>query len=154
MKRPILYYTGTIHNNIKEGISSFGNPLVWWTGIAAFIYMVYRLIVKKDKTALFLIVAYLAQLLPWVFVTRTTYIYHYFPSVPFVVLMIGYTIYNLYNNVNTSNKRVLCKATSYAYVALAILLFLMFYPVLSGYPCNEEYVNTFLKWFNSWVLII
>lgn len=150
MKRPIWYYSGTVTDEIKEGISSFGNPLVWWMGIPAFFYMLYRIFKNRDKNSLFLVIAYMAQLVSWIPITRLTFIYHYFPCVPFVVLMIGYSLMCIYNEAK--NKK-LAMYSIFGYAALVIILFIMFYPVLSGQPCNPEYVKHFLKWFDSWVLI-
>lgn len=150
MKRPIWYYSGTVSEGIKEGISSFGNPLVWWLGVPAFFYMIYSTFKNKDKTALFLVIAYLAQLVSWIPVTRLTFIYHYFPCVPFIVLMIGYSIYRIYNDAK-DKKKVMYSA--FVYAGLAIVLFVMFYPVLSGQPCSVNYAETFLKWFDSWILL-
>lgn len=147
MLRPIWYYSGTVSGSIKEGISSFGNPAVWWVGIGAFIYMVYLTIAKRDKTALFLVIAYLAQLVSWIPVTRITFIYHYFPCVPFITLMIGYSILTLYRRYPKTKK------LAFVYAGLVILLFAMFYPVLSGMPVSTDYVQTFLKWLPDWVLI-
>ncbi len=148
MYRPIFYYSGTMTDTLHEGISAFGNPLVWWAGIPAFVFMVYLAAKKKDKIAGFLIVAYFAQYLPWVLVSRTTYIYHYFPSVPFIVLMLVYTM------VKIVEKKPKWVKWMFVYTALAVVLFAMFYPVLSGYPVEVGYVKNFLKWFDSWVLII
>ncbi len=96
LKRPIWFYshmvTRTWEGGLREGISSFGNPAVWWAGIPAALFTAYLWAKKKDKTAAFLTVGYLAQYLPWFFVSRITFIYHYFPSVPFVVLMITYCL--------------------------------------------------------------
>ena len=150
MKRPIWYYSGTITSEVKEGISSFGNPLVWWIGIPAFFYMVYLIFKNRDKNALFLVIAYLAQLVSWIPVTRLTFIYHYFPCVPFIVLMLGYSILNIYNDAK--NKKAVMYG-AFVYAGLIIVLFAMFYPVLSGHPCSVDYVDHFLKWFDSWVLI-
>ena len=147
MYRPIWYYSGTVSDTLKEGISSFGNPLVWWIGIPAFFYMIWNAFKKKDKAALFLCIAYIAQLLPWTVVFRTTFIYHYFPDVPFVVLMIGYSIYLLYQREKGF------KIAAVFYTVAVIVLFAMFYPVLSGQPVNPEYVQQYLKWFDSWTLI-
>ena len=41
----------------------------------------------------------------------------------------------------------------FGYTVLVIVLFIMFYPVLSGVPVSVDYVKHFLKWFDSWVLI-
>lgn len=147
MYRPIWYYSREVSDTVAEGISAFGNPLVWWVGIAAAVYMVYLIIKNKDKNAIFLFVAYMAQYLPWCLVSRTTYIYHYFPSVPFIVLMIGYAISRIVGE-NPRRRRV-----AYVYVAAAIGLFVLFYPVLSGYPVNKAFVTEHLRWFDTWVLI-
>ncbi|MNI93732.1 hypothetical protein D3C73_1517290 [compost metagenome] len=39
----------------------------------------------------------------------------------------------------------------YAYVAVAALLFVLFYPVLSGMVVDRAYVTDVLRWFPSWV---
>ena len=150
MIRPIFYYSrriGEFADGIGEGISSFGNPFVWWLGIASFIYVCYRLFSKKDRFAWFFFIGYLAQLLPWILVERLTFIYHYFPSVPFVVLMNAYMLYNIVKD-NPKRKKLI-----YLYGALVIIAFVMFYPVLSGQPISTQWVKNGLRWLNSWVLI-
>ena len=146
MKRPIWFYSGQTAENTYQGISSFGNPLVWWAGIPAFLYILYQWVIKKDRLGGFLAIGYLSQYLPWVFIGRVVFIYHYFPSVPFVVLMLGYCF-----------RKVVKKKPGwiwgvYAYVGLAVCLFILFYPVLSGGDMNPEYVTRWLRWFEDWQL--
>ncbi len=145
--RPIWYYSYEVSETVKEGISAFGNPLVWWVGISAFLYTAYSALSKKDKTAIFLTVGYLAELIPWVFVTRITFIYHYFTAVPFVALMIAYSGKNLIPDTKKG------KTVFWIFAGLTVVLFLMFYPVLSGYPVSVDYVKNFLKWSSEWVLV-
>ena len=38
------------------------------------------------------------------------------------------------------------------YAAAVIVLFAVFYPVLSGQPVDAEFVLRYLRWFPSWVL--
>lgn len=147
MYRPIYYYEGVVSDTLREGISAFGNPLVWWAGIPAFIYMLGLLYKERDKKAAFLTVGYLSQYVPWFFVTRTVFIYHYFPSVPFVTVMLGYSFYRIVQRHPSWKKAV------YVYVACAIGLFILFYPVLSGKAINPEFADRWLKWFESWVLL-
>ena len=148
MYRPIWYYSGQVSDKIKEGISAFGNPAVWWIGIPALLYNVYLAVVKGDRKATFLIIGYLACLLPWVPVGRTTYIYHYFPCVPFVCLMIGNCFEKFYHKNPKAEKKVYA-----AYAIVVIALFVFFYPVLSGMAINADYVQRALEWFNSWIFI-
>ena len=109
--------------------------------------MLYLVFAKKDRKAAFLSVGYLSQYAPWFKVTRVVFIYHYFPSVPFVTVMVGYSMYRLVKKYPKAKKY------AYIYAALAVGLFAMFYPVLSGTPTTVHYVKTYLKWFESWVLL-
>ena len=140
MIRPVFYYSKTLTSGLSEGISAFGNPLVWWAGIPALGYMFYLIFGKKDRTALFITAAYFIQYVPWMFVTRITFAYHYFPSVVFVVLMIGYCMKDYVGNHPERIKHVV------GYVIAAFLLFLMFYPVISGQPIDSNYVAKALRW--------
>ena len=96
-------------------------------------------------------IGYLSQYAPWFLVSRVVFIYHYFPSVPFVTIMVSYSMYQLANWKKEKKKQV--QIGIYAYVALAIGLFILFYPVLSGLAIHPEYAKNYLKWFESWVLL-
>ena len=145
--RPIWYYTGETVSELSENISAFGNPFVWTGGLFAFIYCAFDACINKNKKAIFLVTGYLAQLLPWIFVTRITFIYHYFPSVPFLVLMIAHFVSRSYQN----NKNA--KTWFVAFTAVVVLAFIAFYPALSGFPVDGNYVRNFLRWLPSWQLI-
>lgn len=152
ISRPIWYYsrvvTQTAQGGLREGISAFGNPAVWWAGIPACVYMVWLWLGRRDRNAAFLTVGYLAQYLPWFFVTRDTFIYHYFPSVAFVVLMVMYSLLQWKRRVS---KRLFFLAAA-LYGLLVFALFLMFYPVLAGQPVEASFVARYLRWLPGWVL--
>ena len=147
--KPVFYMSRILSATHRQGINAMGNPFIWWIGILAFIYMIYRIIKEKDKTALFITIGYLSQLVPWMFVTRMTFIYHYFTSVPFVVLM------NVYMFKCILDKEKSRKMRCYLafYMIMLVVLFIMFYPVLSGQDVSAEYVDTYLRWFESWDLV-
>ena len=139
MVRPIWYYSGYVTDAIKEGISAFGNPVVWWIGIPAFIYILYLLIRNN---------AFLCSLTRHT-KTEITFIYHYFPSVPFVVLMIVYSLMQWKKHMSDRTFIIVCCT----YAAVAFALFLLFYPVLSGQPVDVDFVIKYLRWRPTWVLI-
>lgn len=156
MGRPILYYSGDLGNGIVRGISAFGNPLVWWMGVPAVIYGLYLMIRKQDRIAGVLCMGYLATYLPWTLVSRCTFIYHYFPSVPFLALLITYGIKVILDKPR--KKQLFGKYTKpiifIAYALAVFGLFILFYPVISGALVEREYVRETLKWFDRWVLVI
>ncbi|MCL2407392.1 MAG: phospholipid carrier-dependent glycosyltransferase [Defluviitaleaceae bacterium] len=148
MLRPIWYYAGIMADGMRVGISAFGNPVLWWGGIPAFFYIVVKFIRTKEKTALFIILGYLAQFLPWMYISRILFIYHYFPAVPFVALMMGYCLHDL-----CRRHRAAGIAAGVTVAVLAGILFVLFYPVISGYPISLESAER-LRWLPRWVLVL
>lgn len=105
---------------------------------------------KSVRTPLFLLIGYFANYMPWMLVLRTTYIYHYFPCVIFAVLMTIYSIKVIYENAKNKKAVIYC---TIAYAVAVVILFVMFYPVISGQPINSDFVQNWLRWFESWVLV-
>lgn len=149
MKRPVFYYSKILGNDMYQGISAFGNPAVWYTAIPAAIYTFYRALFKKSNTARFLSIGLLAQFVPWMFVTRCTFLYHYFPSTPFLIGMICYALASFQKHMPKKTFYILLVV----FLIITIGLFVMFYPVISGMPVSGDYVTRFLRWQDSWVLI-
>jgi len=144
--RPILYYRSYSEDYLaKSAISSFGNPLVWWGGLLAMLCMLHRTIARRDGKALFILLGYLAQLLPWVFISRIVFIYHYFPSTVFLILAVSYVFSTVWERGS--------KGAVIAYTAAAGGLFAAFYPSISGAQVSVQYTENFLRWLpNSWPL--
>ncbi len=91
-------------------------------------------------------VAIAFQYLPWFGVSRIVFIYHFFSTVPFMILSIVYVIKALLEKYPEMKRLV------YYYLALVLVLFVMFYPVLSGLEVPRWYVEVFLLWFKgNWV---
>jgi len=148
--KPIYYSSTILSSTQRQGINAMGNPLIWWVGIPAFIYVVINIFKKKEKKALFIAISYLSQYLPWIFISRMTFIYHYFASTPFVVIMIVYMFKDWLEEEENKRK----KAYLIGYVVLTVILFIMFYPVLSGQTVSAEYVKNWLSWLSQWNLVV
>ena len=130
-----------------------GNPAVWWFGFAAIIALtltyvpkVFRQEASSSKITCqrcFLVVVFFFQWLPYVFISRVVFIYHFYVNVPFVCLASAFLI-----NEYWSKKWV--KVLAIAYFAVVVALFVLFYPVISGVPASSSTIDS-LKWFRSWV---
>ncbi|MDR3209882.1 MAG: phospholipid carrier-dependent glycosyltransferase [Oscillospiraceae bacterium] len=146
--RPILYYRDTsMGGGLKSAFAAFGNPIVWWGGLVAMLTMLYLAIFERDRRALVILIGYFAQLAPWLFITRVVFVYHYFPSVIFLILAICHTFDTVLERAYFHAKRWV-----YGYTAAAGVLFALFYPSISGLAVPETYTRYVLRWFNSWPL--
>ncbi|MCL2015865.1 MAG: phospholipid carrier-dependent glycosyltransferase [Defluviitaleaceae bacterium] len=154
--RPMLYYDVTLPSGLRQGISAFGNPIVWWAGLPALIYVIYRVFVgflkgknSENFVPMFLVVGYFAFLVPWFFAGRVTFIYYYFANAAFLALMIGFAVRE---NSESSRGRI----AAWVFAGVAFGLFLLFYPVITGIPVGLEFVLRFLRWgfMREWVLVV
>ena len=141
---PILYVYGVM-DDVRATFGAFGNPVVWWGGFLAMIWMAVRVFTHRDGKALFILIGYLSQLLPWVAVTRIVFIYHYFPSTLFIVLALAH----IFNTIMERKKRGR-KLAVYGYTTLAGLVFAVFYPVLAGMYLPDWYYVDLIKWLPTW----
>jgi dolichyl-phosphate-mannose--protein O-mannosyl transferase len=145
--RPILYYldSTTVGEGMKSAFAAFGNPLVVWGGLLAECSLVWAAVRRHSGRAAFLLVGWLAQLVPWIFISRTTFEYHYFPSILFLVLALVFVMNELWEKPNRWTKPAI-----YGFTGLSVALFPAFYPVLTGLPAPTWYTTHFLQWFPSW----
>ncbi|MDR0493338.1 MAG: glycosyltransferase family 39 protein [Nitrososphaerota archaeon] len=154
-------------NNIVSTITVFGNPAVWWVGFVAMIGLLVeafhlegvlsnlksrlsksslpRVSIRGsgwDVAAIFIGVVFLFSWLPYVLIGRATYIYHFYLSVPLLCLAITYFINRYWH-------KSMGKVAAITIFAAVVVLFIVFYPVISGAPASTEYIHQ-LKWFKSW----
>ena len=83
-----------------------------------------------------------AQYLPWVLVPRSTFIYHYFASVPFIILATVAAIKTL-----EGRSKKAARIAAIVLLVCALVLFIAFYPLESGLPTLRAYAK-YLRWFN------
>lgn len=155
--RPIYYYSNTLTDGtsmlpegMRASIAAFGNPVVWWSGLIGLLVLFFTFIWKKirskksDSNVSFILIGFAAQFIPWMMISRATFIYHYFASVPFIILALTLLLQKW------GRKRPKASAcVCYGLMAATFVLFVIYYPVLSGLPVQSTYLNA-LKLFSSW----
>ncbi|MDR1299053.1 MAG: phospholipid carrier-dependent glycosyltransferase [Oscillospiraceae bacterium] len=141
--RPILYFRAYPDGDtaVKSAFAAFGNPVVWWGGFMAMAAAAVQFVKRRDGAALFIVIGYLSQLVPWLLVSRIVFIYHYFPSTLFLILALAHVMNAL---IERGYGRY--KAAIYGYTASSGALFAMFYPALTGVPAPQRYFTYFLRW--------
>lgn len=142
---PMWYYSGAdyVASDMVSSISCMGNPAVWWTGLLALIAILIASAWRRKtpKAWLLVLIGFASQFLPWVLVPRSTFIYHYFASVPFIILC---TVLCL-QWIRKKSPRAFWIG-SIALVCAALVLFAAFYPLESGMTVSKSYAEH-LRWF-------
>lgn len=143
-KRPLLDIYCVMPDGKISEIATFINPLICWGGIISFVHQIYLWMYQKCRNAQFLTLAWCSVVVPWFFIHRTVFIYQYFLGSILLIFMIVNSIAHFRKNEHCI----------FVVSLVSIMLFVMFYPVLSGMPVSSDYISKFLKWLPTWPFIL
>ncbi|NYT00717.1 MAG: phospholipid carrier-dependent glycosyltransferase [Methanocellales archaeon] len=143
---PLILKPMWIYSNNLDGMVStivlMGNPAIWWLGAIFLILTATKMVRDRDKTCMFIVVLFLFQWLPYAPISRALFIYHFYANVPFMALAITYWMNNLWEGK--------AKWLVISYLLVTLILFFVYYPVISGYPISYEYKEG-LRFLESWI---
>jgi dolichyl-phosphate-mannose--protein O-mannosyl transferase len=102
-------------------------------------------VIRKELPALaFALLSVLAYWLPWAVSPRKlSFLYHFLPSLPFLILTITYFLDLLWGKWRYGRVFVLI------YLAAAFGTFVYFYPILAGVPISDSSLGRFI-WLKGW----
>ncbi|MDZ8078710.1 MAG: phospholipid carrier-dependent glycosyltransferase [Nostoc sp. DcaGUA01] len=149
---------------IVYDVHAMGNPFLWWFGVAAILFLIGMLVSQalipwvKEKRfsvpatlsvdtwiALYLVINYTANLLPWVKVTRCVFIYHYMCAVVFVFLAIAWFVDQCLRSYYQQ-----LRAVGVTITFIILIAFIFWMPVYLGLPLSHD--GYWLRmWFKSWI---
>ncbi len=101
MLRPTAFYyrgsaageNGCDRNTCAEFITSIANPILWWLGVAAIVYLVYRQIRWPDWRIGLILTGVVAGYLPWLLYTeRTVFQFYTIVFLPYLILALVYVV--------------------------------------------------------------
>lgn len=157
--RPIWYFSSDPCNAQGQysTISAVGNPLLWWSCIPAALFAALLWFKQRRMACAVALTGFLAVYMPWVLVPRLTFIYHYFTAVPFLVVALAACVEWLTNQTRLGSQVVLggkiqvqlAPLCMGAFSVLCLVLFMVYFPVISGKPTTHDYANA-LELMKSW----
>ncbi|MFN8233699.1 MAG: phospholipid carrier-dependent glycosyltransferase [Actinomycetota bacterium] len=158
MIRPVNFYSPSGDGTIRQ-IIAIGNPAVFWGTIWTIPYALFAWRRKLDWRAGAIAVPFLAQYLPWFFVSRPQFFFYILPATPFMVLAATYSMRDLWGativlrdpetGARVESRRHPYRPFVYGYLAVAVALFLWFWPVLTGQELTTTLWRTRI-WFQRW----
>lgn len=137
-QKSVWFYSGNTGNWISN-ISSTGNPAIWYVSAFGAVFMAVEWCLnpkcRKDSAFFLVLMGILSGLLPWTLVTRCVFLYHYFSTIPFMMLATILLFYYM------EEKHPRIKPLKWAWLIVAAVVFLLMYPAISGMPCSKAYAG-------------
>jgi hypothetical protein len=138
------FYSSNTLSGLYSNISTTGNPIIFIGGSIGAISLFISWITgqtKKSKALLLFLIAILSSLLPWVFVTRAVFLYHFFATVPFLIFS------SLYLLMDIEERHPKYSKLKWIILIAAAVVFALMYPAISGLP-----MPTWYAWFLEYCL--
>lgn len=174
MWRPVAYVHQTARNlgesipslpalpnksvKVVYDVHAMGNPILWWLSTAAtvllFLLLVQRLgsrqlwrghLATSSLLAIFLICNFCANLLPWLKVTRCTFIYHYMAASVFSGLAIAWLVDSWLHS-----PRYIFRQIALAIIVIIAVAFIFWLPIFLGLPLSPMGYKMRM-WFPNWI---
>ncbi|MGB2692305.1 MAG: phospholipid carrier-dependent glycosyltransferase [Thermodesulfobacteriota bacterium] len=143
MIRPLCLYIEKI-GNYREYIYAIGNPVIWWSGLLAIAISIYYAIRYRYYPLLFVVLSFFAYIVPWSISPRkVTYIYHYMPSLLFIILALSYFLDKIWQ------KSYRTKILVIYFLICVVVSFIFFYPILSGTQVPKSEMKNY-RWMKTW----
>lgn len=133
-------------------ILSLPNPLTWWFGLLSIPLLGVLAWYRRNRAYLLLFAAYFAQWLPWIASPRMLFEYHFFPNDAIVMLADTIALAWIWELARRSPEhRELAKWGIGVFLALTVVMFVYFYPVLAG--DRITYAQWYARmWFPHWIM--
>lgn len=144
--KPLWLYVSETREGLRSSISLLGNPLIWWSGAVAVLALLSGRLHWPTRQRLWLLACIGALYLPWAGVSRVSFIYHYFPVVPFLILLLAVSLDRLPRETRA------WRAAPWAFAGAAGVLFIWFYPALSGVWAPKAWFAS-LRWLPGWWML-
>lgn len=149
--RPIWY---AFEKNAEEpgtvrGVFLIGNPWLMWTGLVALAYCAWRWVQDRSRQAFWILALYAATYFQWVLIPRkVSFYYYYYPAGMMLSLASVYALTRI--RLPAPWRKLPREAGLWVYGGVAVLVFIYFFPVLSGLKIP---LSTFTRWtwFRAWI---
>jgi predicted membrane-bound dolichyl-phosphate-mannose-protein mannosyltransferase len=158
--------SASIEEEVYYDVHGMGNPVLWWLSTAAIVFVLWILSQKirawatslqiavnhnppsaPDEfwIALYLVVNYAANWLPWMKVTRCSFLYYYMGASIFAFLALAWIIERWLHSC-----QLWLRTIGITTVFLIMLAFLYWLPVYLGLPLSPEQFQNRM-WLRSWI---
>jgi dolichyl-phosphate-mannose--protein O-mannosyl transferase len=132
--KPLVIYRNTVSadngDKFYSALVLMGNPLLWWAGIPSVLALLAR--GMRDALPRFVLFSVIFELLFWGLSPREGYIYYILNFTAVMMIAISYHLQSLWEK-GAWGRAVVC-----LFIAVTVLSFAFFSPLLYGTPVNSD----------------
>jgi len=129
--KPVWFYQQSFAGGTSGAIYDAGNLVIWWLGIPAMAFCAWQAFRRRSPALALITVGFAVQWVSWARIDRAAFQYHYYTSLPFVVLGLAYFLAELWHGASRATWLVARLAAAGA--VLGPVLLWLFHRPLCGF---------------------
>ncbi|WP_240640687.1 phospholipid carrier-dependent glycosyltransferase [Microbacterium sp. 10M-3C3] len=135
-----------------QAISSIPNPLLWWAGVAAIVFLVVWAIRRRSGRAALVLTGTAATYVPWLlYPERTIFQFYTIAILPFLVLALAFALREIAGGAaSDAGRRRTGRAVVIVFLVVVALMSAFWYPVWTALPVPYEFWRLH-NWLPTWV---
>jgi hypothetical protein len=95
--KPVWWYQGSLADGTAASIYDAGNLVLFWLSVPAVPWVAWQAWRRRSLALTIVVLAAASQWLPWVWVDRATFQYHFLTTLPFSFLALAYFVAELWH---------------------------------------------------------
>jgi dolichyl-phosphate-mannose--protein O-mannosyl transferase len=141
-----------VANGCAQVVASIPNPLIWYAGVAAVLYLVYRFVVTRDWRYALILTGIAVTYVPWLFFPeRTIFQFYTILMLPFMLLALTFALRDIAGARHADpHRRVVGQRLVWVFLVVVVLLSAFWYPVISGMNVPYDFWHIHM-WMTGWI---
>jgi Gpi18-like mannosyltransferase len=122
--KPVWFYQEGFAGATTAAVYDAGNLVIWWLGVPALAFVAWQAYARRSLGLALIAIGFACQWVAWARIDRAAFQYHYYTSLPFVVMALAYFAAELWHG--TSRRIWLLARVSAAVAVLGPALLWLF----------------------------
>ncbi|GAA1993637.1 dolichyl-phosphate-mannose--protein mannosyltransferase [Microbacterium pumilum] len=138
-------------NGCSAVIASMPNPLIWYAGVAAVLYLAYRFVIVRDWRYALVLTGVVVTYVPWLFFPeRTVFQFYTVLTLPFMLLALTFALRDIAGPRHADPyRRLTGQRLVWVFLVVAIALSVFWYPVISAMAVPYDFWHAHI-WMTGW----
>jgi hypothetical protein len=98
--KPVWFYQEGLAGNTTAAIYDAGNLVIWWLGLPALGFAAWQAFARRSLPLALITIGFACQWVSWARIDRPAFQYHYYTSLPFLILSLGYFLSELWHGAS------------------------------------------------------
>ncbi len=98
--KPVWFYQEGFAGSTTAAVYDAGNLVIWWLGVPALGFIAWQAYARRSLGLALVAIAFACQWVSWARIDRAAFQYHYYTSLPFVIMALAYFAAELWHGTS------------------------------------------------------